>query len=478
MPGLSPATLFQRLRRASAFSAVPWLALGLVVLSSGCSTYERMPLDPGEEWSVLLNRSQKPDPVDPPPNRATENWQWFPLTTEVDTSDGVSLAEANAIALLYNPGVVRSRHEVGATTAWALQAGVLENPELFFGPRLSTLSSDVIVPISLSWELPLWGKRQAREDVAVAESRQAQLNLLARELEVLVEIRNVYIRIRRVDRELAIIESLDRTTGLVSEWAKRLQRSGEIDQTAAWLASWEQNQVKMLQLEKQGERRRLVGQWFEALGLLPSANLEANVAGVDQVPELSATSLDERRRHPAIRIAAELYEVSQAELRLEIAKQYPDFRLGPEFEDDASDSSIGFGLGIELPLFDRNRGGIGAAEERSHAAREHYRAALLASSHEEARARAAAATASDLLELLRAGPAQQAEEALRALQGRLELGVSSVLEVLATQRALTEARLQEIRLEAELSEAIFSASVASGSAFQEPPTKPSEERKP
>ena len=55
------------------------------------------------------------------------------------------------------------------------------------------------------------------------------------------------------------------------------------------------------------------------------------------------------------------YEASQSALKLEIAKQYPDIDLGPDYQFDQTDSKWTLGLGLILPVFSRNRGPIAEA---------------------------------------------------------------------------------------------------------------------
>ena len=63
---------------------------------------------------------------------------------------------------------------------------------------------------------------------------------------------------------------------------------------------------------------------------------------------------------------------------LAIAKQYPKLAIGPSFERDTErNSSLGLGVGLELPLLDRNQGEI--AHKR--AARERVRAEYTAMLH-------------------------------------------------------------------------------------------------
>lgn len=58
------------------------------------------------------------------------------------------------------------------------------------------------------------------------------------------------------------------------------------------------------------------------------------------------------------------YAVTEAALRLEIAKQYPDVHLGPGYEFDQGPNKWTLGFSVTLPLFDRNRGPIAEAEAK------------------------------------------------------------------------------------------------------------------
>jgi outer membrane protein TolC len=51
-------------------------------------------------------------------------------------------------------------------------------------------------------------------------------------------------------------------------------------------------------------------------------------------------------------------------LRLEIAKQYPDIRIGPNYQLDQTDSKWTIGLALDLPILSRNKGPIAEAEAR------------------------------------------------------------------------------------------------------------------
>ena len=101
---------------------------------------------------------------------------------------------------------------------------------------------------------------------------------------------------------------------------------------------------------------------------------ESDVDRLEQAVEKNAVSQQEVTRARAERDQAIAALASaEASLRLEISKQYPTIRFGPEFEDDRGEPTIGLGFGVTLPLFDRNKGNIAAAEESRQRARERMR---------------------------------------------------------------------------------------------------------
>jgi outer membrane protein TolC len=65
-----------------------------------------------------------------------------------------------------------------------------------------------------------------------------------------------------------------------------------------------------------------------------------------------------------IRRALAQYAATEADLRLEIAKQYPSFNIGPGYTYEERHNFFTVGLSISLPIFNRNEGPIAEAEGR------------------------------------------------------------------------------------------------------------------
>src|SRR5206468_88698 len=68
------------------------------------------------------------------------------------------------------------------------------------------------------------------------------------------------------------------------------------------------------------------------------------------------------------------YAAAEAELRLEIAKQYPDVHIGPGYQFDQGQNKYAIGVTVELPVFNQNKGPIAEAlAHRRQAAAEFVR---------------------------------------------------------------------------------------------------------
>ena len=439
----------------------------------GCATYSERPIDLLEELRQLDDRGRQPKALTVASPAVEE---WFPLRADIDLGDGLDIGEANALALFYSPELRDLRHQHKIAAAQLVQAGLLPNPEVFVGPRISTKSDDVIFPASISWELPLWGKRGAARGVARARLSAAEYELVETELHVLVRLRAAFIRAAQFTQSISILERQLERGEAVLDWIAALRQAGVADSVTLYLTQLEQDQARdaiaRLKLSLDSTLRDIAS----TVGLMPSTELSLSFKPVPTaLPPLPPVDARRQRAHPRVARAVSEYEAAESALALEVAKQYPSVRLGPEFEDDSGDASVGFGLGVRLPIFDRNRVAIAAAEERRAARKNALQQALLKLAHEEAAARAEWNVKMELLDTYRSGTLKNANDARTALDRRLESGQSDVLEVLATLRSLALVRQRELELQSEVAVSQLRAALAAGAVFRRPPTRNSEE---
>src|SRR5262249_22145519 len=98
-------------------------------------------------------------------------------------------------------------------------------------------------------------------------------------------------------------------------------------------------------------------------------SVQLSWSGFDQPPAAQTLSLGLVQREAVlnrldVRRALAEYAAADAALRLEIAKQYPDFEIGPGYQLEERNSFFTVGLVVTLPIRNRNQGPIAEAEAR------------------------------------------------------------------------------------------------------------------
>ena len=132
------------------------------------------------------------------------------------------------------------------------------------------------------------------------------------------------------------------------------------------------------------------------------------------------------QRRPDVLAALADYGASEAALRIEVAKQYPDLHLNPGYEYDQGLQKWGFlGFGVELPILNRNEGPIAQAEARRRHA---------AASFEALQAKVIAELDRALLVYQASAKAREGTEALLAAQRKQQASVEQQLKAGAADR--------------------------------------------
>src|SRR5436190_13586261 len=167
----------------------------------------------------------------------------------------------------------------------------------------------------------------------------------------------------------------------------------------------------------------------------------APVAGAPALGDLREWRRDAALSRGDILRAVADYDIAESALRLEVAKQYPEVRIGPGYMYDHGVNKLPFNLALVLPTYDLNQRAIAQAEmARAAAGRslELAQANVLAAI-DTAAAALAAAQANAERAASRALPAAErtAADAARAVRA----GEADRVDDLAARAAVVEAEL-------------------------------------
>ncbi|MFK7911611.1 MAG: TolC family protein [Akkermansiaceae bacterium] len=343
-------------------SVIP-IAFGLL---SSCETFKAKPLNlPAHvaKWQAqgasdesvrgLAKRLEKLSPDSPPFNPA----------------NGISLHEAEIIALVYNPDLRVARLKSGVAKATAKYAGLWDDPELSIDVLKVTESvpDPWIVGSAISLTVPLSGRLQAEKGRANA-AMHAELERVAEaEWKVVSDLRSAWVSWSAQKIHLAQTQKIVASLDSIIESTSQLVEQGELPKTEASLFTIErtsqQAEIERLKGEVAAEEQEI----RSLLGLSPSASIQLTpnivIRGVTPSEKRMAAN------NPTLGRLRSDYEVSQRTLFREIRKQYPDLQIGPQAQEDEGQSRIGFIGAIPLPILNSNKGGIATARAKRQVAK-------------------------------------------------------------------------------------------------------------
>lgn len=345
------------------------LALALAVLSA-CATIRQPPPFPAAANARTLDARTLDDP-----RLLRFVAAGRALAGSVARAGAWDLDALGLAALYYHPDLDLARARLASARAGAAAAAQAPNPSatLSMGYNGTTsVPSPWTVGLMVDFIVETFGKREyraaqaghladaAREDLANATWR-VRAGVRDALLDMWVSARRLALARRQLEARQSLAHLVERRFEAGAASAPELGRE-RMARDRARLA------VDAAQRDGAAARARLA----QAIGVPLRAlhgvaiSLDAFDAPVPGAPEVSAGALRERaltRRADVQALLAE-YAAAQSALQLELARRWPDLRLGPGYTYDQGDHKYSIALGGELPLFNRNQGPIAVAEAR------------------------------------------------------------------------------------------------------------------
>jgi len=379
-----------------------------------------------------------------PASGATHAEQWPQFSEPTKTLD---LREALVLALRYNPELASFAWDIRAAEARELQARLLPNPEA--GVDLENVGGDLDglqeseTTIAVAQSILLGSKRSRAMRVAAAERQLAGWAYEAKRLDVFSEAVQSFVTLLGAQEKVRIAQETFRIAQEVLTAADKRVAAGDassVESTRAAVAHAQAStQVNRARQELEAARVRLSATWGSATPVFQEATgtLECQVAP----PPLSALRL-RLAESPELMSAAVEVVRRDAALAVERAKRVPDVSVlaGYRWIEGDRVSTMVFGLGVPVPLFDRNQGGI--REARANLARAEWQ-------RRDAELRVQAALADAYSELTTALEERRtfaervlpgATDAFRKTQQGYQQGGFDYLELLTAQETLAQTR--------------------------------------
>ena len=283
---------------------------------------------------------------------------WSPPTWDVNT---LTLA-----GLYFNPEIESARAQVEAASAAVISARARPNPTLSLAPGIPSpylFGLDFAVPIETH------GKRAIRTAQAQTLSESAKVALATTEWKVRSRVRQAFVNVLIAEQRLQLLRSQN---GVLMNQVQLLQKrltAGEIPRPELDIVRVTILNAELGQQQAEGQIATARASLASAIGV-PAAALEnAQFSWPDfqDPPAPESFSPQQIQREAVvdrldIRGALLQYAAAEQALRLEIARQYPDFTIGPGYQLEEHNNFFTIGFSTVLPIFNRNQGPIAEAE--------------------------------------------------------------------------------------------------------------------
>ena len=380
--------------------------------------------------------------------------------------------QAVAEAIAHNLDLLAARFDIDVAKAAVLTARLRPNPELSLtadhldilgaGFDLNNGAGPPEYASGVEYTIEGGGKRKQRTEAAGAAVPVAELQFLDA------------VRLTVLDVETACVDALRARDDL--ELARRnyaaQQRIVEINTArlaAGDIAELELIRSRLEALSYQNDLRRAGLALHSALVRVqkllgrPQPGAGFRIGGElrndPHVPELSQVRRLALAQRPDLRALRHDLERAEAEISSQVAQGKIDFTVGAEYRRqqgiNGTGNSLGFSLGIPLPVFDRNQGEIERARREREQVRARIRALVVAINSEVAGAYQELLTARDLFTAVQGKMVSEARDVLDITQYSYERGDASLLQLIDAQRAFNDTMLTYNEARAAYARALY-----------------------
>lgn len=392
------------------------------------------------------------------------------LPEGVSLDDGITEDEAVAIALWNNPALQAELTAMGLARAEVIQAGQLSNPQL---TMIFPFSARVLEAVA-NWPFEALWQRPKRVAAAKLELDRVEETLVSRALDLVRNVRLAYVDYASARLRAGLAEGMARERREIATIVNARFRAGDISEleTSASVVDARLAEEQVTRFTQEGElaKERLRALLGFALGatsfdiIVPSANqsigVKTSAPSRDGTDSTNASITMDTLIKQALEARPEL---KAAELAIEAAGQRAKWErsriiavhaIAKEYGRGGNGYEQGPGALIELPIFNRNQGGVSRAEAEIERAAKQLIAARQGVAAEVREAYTLLAQAREAQQLWRSRTLPPLEEDIRRVERAYRSGEVSYLFVLETTRRLTDARLREADFQAATARAL------------------------
>ena len=282
-------------------------------------------------------------------------------------TNGLTLDAAIRLALSDNPDIRVLSADIASARGEVTTARTWQNPEVSVAPGFKTIRDPSAIRfhgdfgLEQTFEWP--GKRALRRAVAEKNVAVRQLALEGFRSQLAIQVRRTYFTLLATREVVALREQRLALSKSFVEAARRKVDGGFAPEFEATKAEVEvvtaQKSLREAQAQQDAARVTLNA----LMGRKPTGFLDVTGTLGDGLvlPDQSTLLEQALAQNPAVKVQEA--EVERAGLSVQSIRKsrLPDFKIGPSLEYTRDEKTVGFGLSLPLPFWDKKEGEIATA---------------------------------------------------------------------------------------------------------------------
>jgi outer membrane protein, heavy metal efflux system len=286
----------------------------------------------------------------------------------------LTLAELEQMALTDNPTLAQAASEVRAATARKVQGGLYPNPTVGYeGEQIrGGIQGGGEQGFFVGQNIVLGGKLGLNRNILEQEKRQAQVEAEEQRQSVINNVRMFYYQALAAQELVDLRHKLSKLAQDAIETSRQLSNVGQADQPDVLQAEVEGEQEELAIAAAEQKQNRV---WRELAAMIgkPEMPLTHLAGNLEELPEGNPDEWLQTivRESPAVKIAQLGLLKAEASLARAKREPIPNLQLRAGVEKNLELEAItnhaiglqGFAeVGVQIPIFNRNQGNIGAAK--------------------------------------------------------------------------------------------------------------------
>lgn len=343
---------------------IPLVATLAAIALAGCAAqrYHAAPIVPADTATRLESRSLSDAGFRTYVEREIEQTfaAWPPRTWDLKL---LSLA-----ALYFNPAMEAARARMEEANAAIVTAGARPNPTLNISPGVP---SPYLFSLDLDFPIETAGKRGYRIRSARDSGEAARFDLADEAWTVHSGVRAALLEYVLAQRKYALLSVEEELRTTQANLLQERLAAGEIARSEVDSAQIALSQSRLEGVAAEDAIDEARTKLAASIGLPDAALQDFDFSWTDlENPPPQASLTPEQIQREAVlnrmdvQRALAQYSAAEADLQLEVAKQYPDVEIGPGYTYEEKQNYFTLGLSVTLPVFNRNQGPIAEAEAK------------------------------------------------------------------------------------------------------------------